>query len=235
MPPRREPSACCWPTTAAVTRRPAILWLRHPRRHDLRPGRGADSPGGRGLGRPRSLPRHRRRARRGGDDLARRADELLLRRAHGLRPQAEAGHLGAWRADHLVHRRRVRGRPVRDPRRDELLGAAHRRRGRAAAPAASAVDAAAGEVGAHVDCRARLGRHEPHGRSAGADPGRRARQSRGGRRAADLHESSVDRARRPARSRPALPAGRSSSRSATPAAAAARGRSPSSRRPRLRA
>ena len=108
------------------------------RRHDLRPGRSADSPGRRGLGRPRSLPHHRRRVRRGGDELARRADQLLLGRPHGLRPQAEAGPLGAWRADHLIHGSRVRGRPVRDPRRDELLGAAHRRRGRAAAPAASA-------------------------------------------------------------------------------------------------
>ena len=45
--------------------------LRHPRRHDLRPRRRADPPGRRGLGRPRPLPRDRRRARRGRDDVGR--------------------------------------------------------------------------------------------------------------------------------------------------------------------
>ena len=116
---------------------------RRSRRHDLRSRRRADPPGGRGSG-----GRGRFRV------TATSTSEVSTTwpgvptsfssaGPHGVRPQAEAGHLRAGRADHLVDDDRVRGRPVRHPRRDELLGAAHRRRGRAAPPAASVVDAAA--------------------------------------------------------------------------------------------
>ena len=60
------------------------------------------------------------------------------------------------------------GDDVRDPRRDELLGAAHRRRRCPSDPAPSVVDTAPDEVGAHVDGRALVRRHVAHAGGLGA-------------------------------------------------------------------
>ena len=60
--------------------------------------------------------------------------QLLLRRPDRLRPHAQAGPRRTRRPDPLLDAR-DRGRAVRLLRRDEHGGAAHRRRGRAAAPA----------------------------------------------------------------------------------------------------
>ena len=108
-----------------------------------------------------------------------------------VRAPAEAGHRRAGRADHLVDAAGVRGRPVRRPRRDELLGAAHRRRRRAAPRSGTRPGRRAGEVGADVHRRRR---------ASGTPPGRRRRRSLGrgrrarplpGRRPAGLHRSAV--------------------------------------------
>ena len=71
--------------------------------------------------------------------------------SHAVRARAQAGRHGARRAGPLVDASRVRGRPVRGARRHELLRAARLGRRRAPRPASSVVDAAADEVGAHVD------------------------------------------------------------------------------------
>ena len=64
-------------------------------RHDLRPRRGAHPPGAGRLWRAWTHPRDRGRARRGLDELGRRAHSLLVGGPHGVRPQAQAGHLRA--------------------------------------------------------------------------------------------------------------------------------------------
>ena len=82
-----------------------------------------------------------------------------------VRPPAEARPRRTGRPDPL---RDVgaRGRSVRGLRRDEHGGAARRRGGRAAGPAASELDALPGEVGARLDGRRGLGRQRTDGRGA---------------------------------------------------------------------
>ena len=125
-------------------------------------------------------PSASRATRSRSDDLGGRPDELHVRRADAVRPSAEAGRHGARSQILSSTLRRVRRRPVRGPRRDELLGAARRRRGRPAPPAAPDLDAAAGEVGADVHRRAvvrrlRPGRRRP--RSSSRAPGSSTRAS----------------------------------------------------------
>ncbi len=147
--------------------------LRAPGRDDLRPRRRADprrSRRERWCGHRPLLPRDQR----GADDLGRRADELLGRRADAVRARAEARRHGAGRADPLVDASRVRRRPVRDPRRDELLRAARRGRRGPPDPAAPVLDAGPDEVGAHVDSRPVVRRHLAHAGGVGHRAGRRA-------------------------------------------------------------
>ena len=108
---------------------------------------------------------------------------------------------GAGSADPLVDAAGVRGRPVRRPRRDELLRAARRRCRGAARAAPSLVDAAADEVGADVDGRACLRRHLADAGGLRAHPGRRPRERPVRRPAADLHRSRVAVLRVPRRRR----------------------------------
>ena len=187
---RREPS-----------RRPDLrALLRASGRNHLRPRRSAD---------PRRSRRERRcgdrpvlaRDQRGADDLGRRADELLGRRTDAVRARAEARRHGAGRADPLVHASRVRRRPVRDPRRDELLRAAHRGRRGPPDPAAPVLDAGADEVGAHVDGRPFVRRHVAHAGGVGHRPGRGDGPRIHGRQAADLLRPAVPLLRIPRRRR----------------------------------
>ncbi len=104
--------------------------------------------------------------------------------------------------------------------------------GRAAAAAPSRLDAGGGEVGARVHRRPGLGRHGADAGGAGHAGGRRARGAPGRDRPAHLHRPGLALVPRRERPRAERPAVRCSSGSRTPAAARARGRSGSSRRPR---
>ncbi len=140
----------------------------------------------------------------GADHLGGRADELHVLRAHAVRACAQAGRDGAGSADPLVdasriRRRQFRARSIRSARRDELLGAARRRRSRASHAAASDLDAAADEVGAHVHGRSRVRRHDAHGGGLRARPGGGARPGRLRRQAHALHRPAVALLRLPRR------------------------------------
>ena len=174
--------------------------LRTPGRDHLRPRRVADPRRGR-RERWRSDRPVLARDQRGADDLGRRADELLGRRSDAVRARAEARRHGAGRADPLVHASRVRRRPVRDPRRDQLLRAAHRGRRGPPDPAAPVLDAGADEVGAHVDGGSCVRRHVAHAGGVGHRPGRRAGPRVHGRQAADLLRPAVPLLRIPRRRR----------------------------------
>ena len=134
------------------------------------------------LPRPRTAARRRSASRRDIEEIPtgpqRRDHELLLRRPDRLRARAEARHLGAGPRRPLVDAAGDDRLDVLGLRRHVDGDAARRGRGGAPAAAASRLDAVAGQVGADVDRRARLGRHGAHAGGAGAARGRRARERR---------------------------------------------------------
>ncbi len=177
---------------------------RHPGRDgrplgdDLRPRRAAAQNRARRLARPRADP-HRHRHPPDPDRARRRRDLLLLGRAHGLRPPAEARRVRPGRRHPLLGHEGARPLPVLRLRRDEHVGAARHGRGRAPGRAAPQLDAAADQVGADDDRRAGLGEHGEDAGSAGDARGRRPDQRGQGGQSAPLPRSGLALVRRPER------------------------------------
>src|SRR5438477_184737 len=170
------------------------------RRHGLRPRRSAPSrlPGLQG--RPRSHPL-RQLVQRAQHRPQRHCHQLLLSRADRFRAPAQARRRGpGWSDPFRDPARGARG-TIRRLRRDEHVGTARHRRGRAARRAASELDAGRGQVGADVNRRRGLGRHRSDTGGFGSARRRRPRQRSAGGRSQALHDAGLALVRRPRRQR----------------------------------
>ena len=203
---RRARRASSSPRTGPATRRSRSSRRSRAGRSPTSTARGsARRRGAGGAVTVRFTTRHHARCRRPGP-ACRRASRRrgLTPFGHALKPDVTAP--GAQILSSTLPE--FAGRPkYRGARRDELLGAARRRRRGASHPAPPDLDAAADEVGAHVDRRPGVRGHDADGGGVGARPGRRARAGSA-----------------PPTSRCSSPT-RSRSRSATSSQAAARTRS----------
>ncbi len=205
-----------------LLRQPRRRGQRHPcearasGRDDRRPRRRPSACVPRGARRPDD-DSHRPRPARARDRAQRRDHELLLRRPDRVRPRSQARRRRARRADPLLDAAEYERLALRGVRRHDDGDAARRRRRGAAARAASRLDARAGEVGARLDRRRRLGRHRANAGGARDARGRRARITPERGRPPALHRSRLAVVRRPRRDATARRAAPCSSASPTPA------------------